>query len=72
LDGDEDARKFVTERFLSLGGTGNTWRLRPTREAMCNALTAGEDRLEVRGSRFDAVRAGIRAVRRRLELELWS
>jgi hypothetical protein len=53
-------------------GSEDFARLRPAREAMADALTRAEDRLETkRGAVNAAEREAIRGVRCRLELELW-
>ena len=68
------ARSFVLARFREAGFNGDQWAERKAREFLAGLLTAAEDAVELR-SRAPAVaaeRAAIRAVRRRLELELWS
>lgn len=49
----------------------DTWTHRATREAVCNALTFVEDWLEYQHPGRRAERTKLRAVRRRLEEELW-
>ena len=63
-------------RFLALGlyrragYAPKDFALRRARAAMAVALTTTEDALELRGARRE--REAIRAVRRRLEREVWS
>jgi hypothetical protein len=66
-----EERSAVLGAFRAAGGSADRWK-RPDQEAMCDALTRGEDRLEgARGSHAELERAAIRGVRRRLELELF-
>jgi hypothetical protein len=68
LEGDDLERAEV---MRSWGGKPDDWRLVETRERMALALTGAEDRLELRrGSGAAAVRALVRAVRRRVEESL--
>jgi hypothetical protein len=68
------ARSFVLARFREAGFSGDSWADRKSREFMAGLLSAAEDTLELRaqGHVIAAERAAIRALRRRLELELWS
>lgn len=71
VPGDE-ARSLALEHYRGTGfGPDDFGRHRAARQAMADSLTRTEDRLELQGSRYDAERIGIRAVRRRLERELW-
>lgn len=79
---DDEARSFTFASFRAAGFTPDHWvdrhMGRKAREAMADALTRTEDRLEmsaadeIRGrSRRESARAEIRIVRRQLEVELW-
>ncbi len=71
LPGD-DARSLALGCYRSAGfGPDDFARLRGARMAMADALTRAEDVLEIRGTRYDPERERIRAIRRRLERELW-
>jgi len=71
LQGDE-TRSYAIGRYRAGGfGPDDFARSRPAREAMADALTYAEDRLELQGWRRDPERAAMREVRRALELELW-
>lgn len=63
LDG---LRRVVLDKFSVLGGDRNRWS-RDDRGRMAEALTAGEDWLEM--ERPSRVRDGIRKVRRMFEVE---
>ncbi|HEY1958608.1 MAG TPA: hypothetical protein VGH28_23480 [Polyangiaceae bacterium] len=71
------ARRLVLDRFAALGGKLDAWAQRATREAMADALTFAEDRIEFtcdgRSTRpYDSPdRVALRDIRRRLEWELW-
>lgn len=56
--------KAASEAGVRLGVALEPWSSRAVREGVCDALTRAEDRLEPRGR-------VLRAVRRRLEAELW-
>jgi hypothetical protein len=75
------AEETSMERFRARGGVLSRWN-RTDREAMADALTAHEDKLEMRrglaGGRDEVSnspklvrRLRLRTIRRRLELELW-
>jgi hypothetical protein len=57
--------------FRAMQDSDEAWHRRETREAVCEALSVVEDRLEM-NPRREGVRAAIRGVRRALEAELWS
>jgi hypothetical protein len=67
-------REAVLEGFRARGGHPDRWeRLRASREAMADALTSVEDRLDLERTSptVRARQASLRTVRRRLEQELW-
>lgn len=65
-------REFVLARYRDAGFTPDDFgHKRPAREAMADALTRAEDRLEDVSSAPSRERDGLRDVRRRLEWELW-
>ena len=66
-----DVRDRVLARFRLAGGDLRRW-LRPDAVAMADSITAEEDDLEARGARHDGTRAALRALRRRLEWELFA
>ena len=68
----DPTRSNVLNQFRGSGFSADSWCLRPAREKMAGLLTAAEDRLEHQagGSRAEE-RQAIRALRQRLELELW-
>lgn len=71
LQGDE-ARSLAMSLYRSAGfGPDDFAPHRAARQAMADALVRTEDHLEIQGARHDAERGRIRAVRRRLEGELW-
>ncbi len=66
------ARDEVLSGFRARGGDRERWRT-PDLSAMCHALTAAEDRLELDASRkavFLGLRHELRRVRRVLEVSL--
>jgi hypothetical protein len=67
------ARERALVRYRTAGFTPDDFAAkRAAREAMADALTRTEDDLELNPGRdAQATRAAIRAVRRRLEVELW-
>lgn len=73
-----EARDAVLERFAVSGGDRERWARRD-REMMAEALTRTEDELEMRSpgpvdsgaGKNQGCRRALRAVRRRLEVELW-
>ena len=75
----DETRSTCLSRYRDAGFTPDDFaRSRPAREAMSDALTRTEDWLEYqsmsrpcRAHLYDAARAAIRNVRRRLERELW-
>lgn len=73
VQGDE-TRPALLGRYRAAGyGPDDFGRLRGAREAMADALTRTEDSLEGRhGRNVETERDRIRAVRRRLEVELWA
>ena len=66
LAGLGDARERVLERFRLAGGDLPRWTVDDAR-LMSAAMTAEEDAMEMRGSRYDAPRATLRAARRQVE-----
>jgi hypothetical protein len=67
------ARALVLADFRARGVSPDTWHLRPTREAMAEALSRAEDALEVESrGRVTVARVELRGIRRRVERELWS
>ena len=66
LAGLGDARERVLERFRLAGGDLPRWTADDAR-LMAAAMTAEEDAMELRGSRYDAARATLRAARRQVE-----
>ena len=68
------ARPFVLSRFRAAGFTGDHWSERKAREFLAHLLTSAEDTLELRPQArvIAAEQYAIRALRRRLELELWT
>jgi hypothetical protein len=68
----DGARVLVLAAFRARGGSPDTWRQRPTREAMAEALSRVEDAVEVENrGRTAAVRLALRGIRQRVERELW-
>jgi hypothetical protein len=68
----DGARALVLADFRARGGSVETWHLRPTREAMVEALSRAEDALEVESrGRVTAARVDLRGIRCRVERELW-
>jgi hypothetical protein len=74
----DDSRSYALTSFRSGGFSADSFGAktspssRPAREAMANALTATEDWLELEHPvRWRRERDAIRAIRRRLEWELW-
>jgi hypothetical protein len=66
------ARSYVLNLYRASGFSAESWNQRAARVRIANLLTALEDRLERARARADASdRVATRAVRRRLELELW-
>ena len=68
----DETRSCVVQRLRQAGFTADDFASqRKARECVADALTAVEDRAETRRPKAQAERTAIRAVRRRLELELW-
>lgn len=66
------ARSYVLSLYRASSFSAESWNLRAARERIADLLTALEDRLERARARADvADRVASRALRRRLELELW-
>jgi len=63
---DEDVRRCVIDKFKLLGGSLDRWTI-VDRLKMCEALTAGEDALELEYPRMNDRRRNLRNIRRKLE-----
>lgn len=68
----DDNRSWLATQVRTGGFSADSFgRLIGARRVVCEALVGVEDRLELKGSRAKVERLAVRAVRRRLELELW-
>jgi hypothetical protein len=67
---DDETRSYALSGFRQAGFSADDFgHLRKARENMAEMLTLAEDMVESRHPRRD--RSAMRALRRRLELELW-
>lgn len=71
LENDE-TRSVVLNRFRSRGFNAESFRLRSAKEALADALSHGEDWLEMNHGRRLDEREALKAVRRRLEWEIYG
>jgi hypothetical protein len=68
----DETRSWLTDRFRDSGFTADSFASqRKAREAVADCLTRLEDWIGNEHPGWKADLAGIKAVRRRLELELW-
>jgi hypothetical protein len=70
---DDATRSYALDRFRTAGFTADHFESgkRAPRQALAHALARTEDWLEIEHPRRDRERTAVRALRRRLEQELW-